>query len=174
MHDKKPHSRLRWPVASEQVIAVPAERMWDVISAPGNLELCHPFCESNPIRVWPGPDSHDEVRYLSGWVYERHFLRWYDGAGYDLEIGRQGGGKSFVSWRIFPVDQDSCILRITVFPHVLQNWPIVIRWIPYVLRVRPMLRKYLSSVVRGFEWYAVRGEPVSRNQFGRHPWFSAR
>jgi hypothetical protein len=36
-----------------------------------------------------------------------------------------------------------------------------------------MLKKYLESVVRGFEWYVMRGEPVPRNQFGRHPWFSA-
>jgi len=173
MHTKDPHSRFQWPVASEQKIAVPAQRMWDVISAPGNLELCHPFCESNPVRVWPGPESRDEVHYLSGWVYERRFLSWRDGIGYDLEIRRQGGGTSFVSWRITPVDQYSCVLRITVFPHILQSWPRAIRWVPYVLRVRPMLRKYLESVVKGFEWYAVRGEPVPRNQFGRHPWFSA-
>jgi len=170
---KQTRRRGQWPVASEQTIAVPAQRMWEIISAPGNLELCHPFCESNPTQVWPGPDARDEVHYLSGWVYERRFLRWYDAVGYDLEIGRQGGGTSFVSWRITPVDQDSCILRITVFPHILQNWPTVIRWVPYVLRVRPMLKKYLESVVGGFKWYAVRGEPVPRNQFGRHPWFSA-
>jgi hypothetical protein len=27
--------------------------------------------------------------------------------------------------------------------------------------------------VRGFEWYVTRGEPVPRNKFGKHPWFSA-
>ncbi|MBU2678299.1 MAG: hypothetical protein KJP16_14615 [Gammaproteobacteria bacterium] len=92
---------------------------------------------------------------------------------YDLEIGRRGGGTSSVSWKITPVDENSCVLGITVYPHILQNWPTVIRWIPYTLRLRPMLKKYLESVVRGFEWYVVRNEPVPRNQFGRHPWFSA-
>ena len=56
---------------------------------------------------------------------------------------------------------------------MLQNWPAVARWLPYILRLRPMLKKYLESVVRGFEWYVVRGESVPRNQFGDHPWFSA-
>lgn len=28
---------------------------------PGNLELCHPFCRSNPVQSWPGKDSIDEV-----------------------------------------------------------------------------------------------------------------
>jgi len=113
------------------------------------------------------------VHYLSGWVFERRFVRWYDGTGYDLEIGRPGGGTSFVSWRIVPVDQHKCVLRITVYPAVLRSWPTALRWIPYLLRVRPMLKKYLESVVKGFEWYVARGEPVPRNQFGRHPWFSA-
>ena len=173
MPNQESYSRFRWSVVSEQLIAAPVQKVWDVISTPRNLELCHPFCASNPVQTWPGEGSRDEVHYLSGWVYERHFLRWHDGIGYDLEVGRRGGGKSSVSWRIAPVDQDSCVLSITVYPHVLQNWPTVVRWIPYVLRVRPMLKKYLESVVRGFEWYVVRGEPVPRNQFGHHPWFSA-
>jgi len=163
----------RWPVAAEQKIAAPAQAVWEAISAPENLESCHPFCTSNPVQVWPGPNSRDEVHYLSGWVYERRFYRWHEGVGYDLEIGRHGGSTSFVSWRITPVDENSCALRITVYPHALQNWPVIVRWIPYLLRLRPMLRKYLDSVVKGFEWYVVRGEPVPRNQFGEHPWFSS-
>ena len=173
MPNQESCSRFQWPVASERMIAAPAQKVWDAISTPGSLELCHPFCASNPVQVWPGPDSRDEVHYLSGWVFERRFLRWHDGIGYDLEIGRRGGGTSSVTWRITSVDEDSCVLRITVYPHILQNWPTVVRWIPYVLRLRPMLKKYLESVVRGFEWYVVRGESVPRNQFGRHPWFSA-
>ena len=173
MPEHESYSRFHWPVAAERMIAAPAQKVWAAISKPGNLELCHPFCASNPVQVWQGPDSRDEVHYLSGWVYERRFLRWHDGTGYDLEIGRHGGGTSFVSWRITPVDAGSCILKITVYPHILQNWPTIVRWIPYVLRLRPMLRKYLESVVGGFEWYVMRGESVPRNHFGRHPWFSA-
>lgn len=163
----------KWPVAVERTIAAPAQKVWEAISAPGNLESCHPYCRRNPVRNWAGADSRDEVHYLSGWVYERQFQRWIEGVGYDLEIGRRGGGMSSVSWRISPVDDRSCQLKITVYPHVLQNLPVVIRWLPHVVRVRPMLRKYLQSVVSGFDWYVTRGEPVPRDQFGRHPWFSA-
>ncbi len=173
MPDDQSLARFKWPVAAEQLIAAPAQEVWAAISAPGNLEACHPFCASNPVQAWPGPDSRDEVHYLSGWMYARRFLHWHEGAGYDLEIGRPGGGKSYVSWRITPVDESSCVLRITVYPNVLQNWPTPLRWFPYVLRLRPMLSNYLESVVKGFEWYVVRGEPVPRNQFGSHPWFSA-
>ena len=166
-------SSIKWPVAAERHIAASAEAVWHAISRPGNLELCHPFCTSNPVKVWPGPESVDEVHYLSGWVYERRFREWIEGVGYDLEIGRPGGGQSFVSWRITPVDDNNCTLKITVYPHALQGWPVFIRWIPHVLRMKPMLRQYLESVVRGFEWYVTRGEPVPKNAFGAHPWFSA-
>ncbi len=174
MHSQDPHLAFKWPVSVEKVIAVPSQEVWSVISQPGNLEPCHPFCASNPVQVWPGPDSKDEVHYLSGWIYQRRFREWIEGIGYDLEIGRSGGGKSSVSWRIASIDDHRCALRITVYPHALQSLPIVIRWALHALWLRPRLRSYLDSVVRGFEWYVVHRKPVPRNAFGKHPWFSAR
>jgi hypothetical protein len=167
-----PTAGFKWSVSVERRIAAPAQEVWSAISRPGNLELCHPFCASNPVHTWPGPGSHDEIRYLSGWVFERRFREWFEGVGYDLEIGRKGGGLSLVSWRIASIDHHSCTLRITVCPHALQNVATIIRWIPHALWLRPQLRRYLDSVVRGFEWYVVRREAVPRNAFGTHRWFS--
>lgn len=172
MSPRDPSTAFRWPVSVERTIAAPATEVWKAISSPGNLGLCHPFCARNPVRTWPGADSQDEIHYLSGWVYERHFKRWIEGVGYDLEIGRAGGGRSSVSWRIRPIDDRRCALRITVCPHALQGLPAAIRWVPHLLRLGPLLRKYLDSVLRGFEWYVLRGTPVPRNAFGTHPWFS--
>ena len=169
-----PSTGFRWPVSAERVIAAPAKVVWDAISLPGSLELCHPYCASNPTHAWPGPNSRDEVHYLSGWVYERRFHNWIEGVGYDLEIGRPAGSTSSVSWRIRPVNDHSCALQITVRPHALQGIPTFVRWVPHVLWLRPLLRKYLESVVRGFEWYVIRRTPVPRNAFGTHPWFSTR
>lgn len=172
MSTQEPKSGFKWPVAAAQPIEAPAAKVWDVISMPGNLELCHPFCKRNPVQVWPGPESRDEVHYLSGWIYERRFIQWIEGVGYDLEIGRRDGGTSFVSWRVSPANEQKCTLSITVFPHALQNVPLAFRWLPHMLRLRPMLKSYLSSVGKGFEWYVIRGEPVPRDHFGKHPWFS--
>ncbi len=168
-----PQPGFKWPVAVERRIPVPAELVWETISSPGNLESCHPFCARNPVDVWPGESSRDAIHYLNGWIFERRFCRWIDGVGYDLEIGRRGGGTSFVSWRILPDSPDAATLRIVVYPHVLQQMPVAIRWLPHLLRLRPMLREYLASVVGGVEWYVTHGEAVPRNQFGSHPWFSA-
>jgi hypothetical protein len=168
----EPRPGFRWPVAVAHRFGVPAERLWETISDHDSLVHCHPFVAKNPVIEWPGPESRDEVHYLSGWIYERRFQRWFEGIGYDLEIGERGGPQSFVSWRIIPVDAHS-ELRIAVYPHVLQNIPVVIRWIPHLLKVRPLLTSYLESVMMGIDWYLTRGEPVPRNQFGTHPWFSA-
>jgi hypothetical protein len=97
MSSEDPTIGFKWPISGEMAIGAPARDVWGAISRPGNLELCHPFCASNPVRVWPGPGSRDEVHYLSGWVLERRFLNWIDGVGYDLEVGRSGGDKSLVS-----------------------------------------------------------------------------
>ncbi len=168
----EPLSQFKWPVSVERTINAPKEKVWDTVSQPGYLELCHPFCASNPVTQWPGPDSVDEIRYLSGWCFERRFNNWIEGVGYDLEIGRRGRGQSSVAWRISSIDEQTCSLRITVRPHALQNMAVVLRWLPHVFWLRPKLRSYLDSVIRGVEWYVTRGEPVPRNQFGRHPWFS--
>ena len=177
MKEPKPHwddpkADFKWPVVGTKIIKAPAEKVWQAITAPGNLEDCHPFCKKNPVQAWPGEKSRDEVHYLSGWVFERQFCSWIEGVGYDLNIGREGGRTSFVSWRIHPIDDQSCRLRIAVYPFMLQKVPVIVRWIPHLLYIRPQMRSYLSSVVRGFEWFITTGEPVPKNHFGRHPWFS--
>ena len=116
---------------------------------------CHPFCLKNPVQEWSGETSRDQVHYLSGWISARHFLHWIKGVGYDLEIGRAGGRTSYVSWRIQSTSDESCVLRIVVYPFLLQHLPVGVRWIPHFTYVGPLLSKYLSSVVRGFEWFVI-------------------
>ena len=162
----------KWPVAVSRTIAAPTSRIWEVISSPGMLPLYHPFCEKNPVFEWSGAASHDEVHYFNGVVLVRRFKNWYDDVGYDLEIGRTGGRQSFVSWRIRPVENNRGSIEITIYPHALQNVPTAVRWLPHLTRLRPQLGSYLQSVVKGLEWFITQGQPVRRNQFGAHPWFS--
>lgn len=154
------------------MIAAPLNEIWNIISSPGMLPLFHPFCEANPVHHWPGPDSHDEVHYFNGRVLDRRFTAWYEDSGFDLVIGRPGGRQSPVSWRIRELEERRTRIIIRVRPHAVQHLPVVIRWVPHLTIVRPKLSDYLDSVVRGLEWFVTMGEPVARNQFGDHPWFS--
>ncbi len=167
-----PLKGFRWPVAARRVIAAPPVKIWEVISSPGLLPLYHPFCEQNPVFEWPGSNSHDEVHYFNGTVLVRRFIDWYEDVGYDLEIGREGGGTSVVSWRISTVKERRSAIEITVYPHALQHIPTIGRWLPHLVRLRPQLGRYLRSVVKGLDWFISHGQPVRRNQFGAHPWFS--
>lgn len=162
----------KWPVSVSQKIEAPPERIWSAITQPKNLEDCHPFCEKNPVLEWPGVGAKDVIQYYSGWVLGREFVNWIDGVGYDLTIGREGGRKSYVSWRITDEPEGMGTLSITIYPHILQRIPVAIRWMPYFVSVQPALHSYLESVLKGFEWFIRTGKSVSKNQFGSHKWFS--
>ena len=159
------------PIEHRQPIAAPASVVWSVISAPGHLVECHPFCAANPVDIWPGVGSRDVVEYYSGRVITRRFTAWEDGVGYDLEVTDAKGAVASVAWRLSDEDRGSA-LTIAITPRMLGNVSAAFRSPPERAVVRPMLGRYLRSVLRGFEWRVASGEPVRRNQFGAHPWFS--
>ncbi len=160
------------PSSNSIVIKTDSQRVWNVISKQENLKLCHPFCASNPVEKWAGDESIDYVNYYNGVTYQRIFTNWIDGRGYDLLIGRKNGEKSKVIWRINQLDNKSCELKITIYPHDIIKYSNIIKSLINSLYVRPMLRKYLSSVLKGFQFYIIQGKPVQENQFGTHKWFS--
>ncbi|MDJ0767184.1 MAG: hypothetical protein QNJ12_00265 [Ilumatobacter sp.] len=168
-----------WPAVTvtRTIGATPGE-LWAAISMPGNLELAHPFCDTNPVEVWPGIGARDEIHYLSGWVYRRECTGWIDGVGYDLSVGGAGEQPSHVAWRIATdrsaTGEAGASLTITIRPRSIDGIPKVAQRPVQFVYVRRQLRNYLESVVRGFDWYVTTGRPVSRNQFGRHRWFSER
>jgi len=120
------------PVSKSIKFDIHPERVWDVISKPNNLELYHPFCESNPIEKWPGIKSIDYVNYYNGLKYQRVFTDWIDGKGYDLLIGRKNGRKSKVIWRINNPDESTSELKITIYPHDFSNYPNFVKEIFYI------------------------------------------
>ena len=73
-----------------------------------------------------------------------------------------------------PINDQKCSLSINVYMYKQQFAPIGFSWIVTLLYIRPLLRKYLFSVVNGFEYYLQTGKPVSKNHFGVHPWFSVK
>ncbi len=163
----------RRPILAQRRIAAAPDDVWAVISAPGYLAECHPFCAANPVEIWPGAHSRDEVEYHNGRVIERRFTAWLDGAGYDLEVSDTGGPAASVSWRLAAAGSGAT-LTLCLTPRFLPGGPAFARPAVNLLVVRPMMRRYLRSVLRGVEWRVTTSEPVSRNQFGAHPWFSPR
>ena len=148
-----------------------AEDIWQLISKPSNLELFHPFCKSNKTIKWPGVGSIDELIYLNNFKLIREFFMWEKNEGYQLLIGRKGGRKSLVVWKIIKESKD-VFLSITVYPHIMREKPKIISFLPYLFIVKPNMKRYLENVINGLNWHLTHSKPVPKNLFGKHKWFS--
>jgi hypothetical protein len=162
----------KWPICVNFIMPAPAEKVWEIISTPEILEKTHPFCKRNTVQAWLGVGSKDTIEYYNGRIMHREFYYWNVGGGYDLLISREGGRKSKVSWRIKSEGKEKSRLLITIFPNNLQELSWLRALLQYYTIVRPMLKKYLRSVLKGFDYYIRTGKPVTKNQFGTHKWFS--
>ena len=149
-----------------------SNKLWDLISAPNHLELFHPFCKKNIILSWDKFPPTDELEYLNGLKYIRKFVNWAPNKGYDLYIGEKDKKQSYVVWDIKKIDPSTCSLSITVYPHLLSNWPKFISFLPYKLIIKPKLYYYLFSVISGIKFYLENNKKVPKNHFGKHKWFS--
>ena len=92
-----------------------SDGVWRMISEPGNLNRCHPFCKSNEVIRWDKENHSDRLVYLNELNYIRNFITWDEGLGYSLLIGEEGGPQSYVVWEINSVIGHRSELRITVY-----------------------------------------------------------
>tara|TARA_B100000575_G_scaffold254490_1_gene223713 strand:+ start:18371 stop:18856 length:486 start_codon:yes stop_codon:yes gene_type:complete len=158
------------PVSCSINLDFEASKVWQIISEPGNLNKVHPFCRYNKVVNWDRDRREDILEYLNGVTLHRNFYEWNEGEGYKLNIGRENGRKSKVIWKI--TGDKKSKLNITVYPHVFSNRNKISYFIIHTFFINPGLKKYLKSVLRGYKWYLENNKPVSKNQFGKHKWFS--
>lgn len=148
------------------------EQTWKLISTPGMLEQVHPFCKENKVVFWGEQhEKKDLLIYLNGLEYYREFTSWNAFKGYELKIGKEKGKKSRVVWEI-SARQEKSELKITVFPYESDKILKLIYFWAFQFYIRPRLKRYLNTVLKGIKWHLDKNEKVPRNQFGTHPWFS--
>ena len=160
-----------WPISVEKEIDASTEKIWNIISKEGNLNLVHPFCKNNYALAWASENSVDVLEYLNGLTFIREFKTWNPGQGYSLLIGTKKGKKSYVEWKITTRNKKNH-LSITVYTHYMKNYPKFISFFPYEFMIKPNLKKYLQSVIGGINYYLLNDKVVPRNYFGEHKWFS--
>lgn len=161
------------PVRQSRKIEVTPERIWSAISKSGNLTSYHPFVKANPVDSWTGVGSRDQVIYYSGLVYQREFVTWLDGVGYDLELGPNPPDKTArVSWRIKALTNTHTELSLEVTPYLKIGMPAIQRKAYLEFAFGDALVSYLESVVRGVDLFVTSGQTIIKNQFGSHPIYS--
>ena len=161
----------QWPVSFEQEIDSTLSRLWEIISKPGHLKQFHPYCKKNEALRWPGQESQDLLTYLNGKTYKREVIEWNVNESFSLLIGEIDGPKSLVNWK-FRDNRQNVIVKITVYPHLLINWPNFFSYLPYKCYITPQLRRYLKVVLSGLKQYAEKDEIIEENILVNHPWFS--
>lgn len=161
----------RLPVSQSIEFDLNKGQLWELISAEENLNASHPFCKTNESIEWVDGNYSDKLVYLNGRTYIRKFQTWEEEKGYTLLIGEENGPQSFVEWVIEDAGNKSK-LTITVYPFILAKLPKILAYLPHKFWIQPRLKSYLKSVLGGFNHYAMTGNRVPRNHFGKHPWFS--
>ena len=159
-------------ILHKETFDLSTNELWKIISKPSNLELYHPFCKSNTPIEWNDENHADILEYLNGTVLERHFVSWKENKGYSLYIGRKDGRKSHVSWSLKTINDNQTELSIRVHPWIFNQGNRFIEFIPFEFFVRPRLKSYLESVLRGLKWHVVNQKTTPRNHFGKLAWFS--
>ena len=160
------------PLTATVGIDVPAGEVWAVIAEPGGLAHYHPFCAATEVERWPGTGSRDSITYYSGIRYQRNFVSWQEGVGYDIELGDPPGQTAQVRWRIEPTSRRACSLSIEVVPLLKPGLSDEKKRVYQERLFGEVLQHYLECVVAGVKFFATTGKAVSRDQFGRNPLYS--
>jgi len=127
--------------------------------------------KKNEVLKWPGIDSQDLLTYRNGKTYKREIIEWKAKESFSLLIGEIDRPKSLVKWQ-FEDNKKNIKVKITVYPHLLINWPKFSSYLPYKCYISPKLRRYLRAVLCGLKHHAESGEKSQESQVARHPWFS--
>ena len=139
------------PISSAIEIAAAPEVVWKGLATPGNLKRCHPFCDSTEVESWPGVGSRDSITYYSGRSYQRNFVAWMEGVGYDIELGESPNLTARVLWRIAPQTASSCRFSIEVISYLKADLEDAQK-ARYLERLfGDHLQHYLDCVVKGVD-----------------------
>ena len=149
-----------------------ADMVWELISSPGHLNKFHPFCKENCVLEYKNyVISRDQIIYLNGLTYHRTFTDWKPMIGYKIKIGSKKGKESDVKWQIIDKGVFTYV-KITIKPYTSSKIPKLLYLIFHYAVIRPKLKSYLKSVLKGLEYYLTYKKPVPRNEFGSHSWFT--
>jgi hypothetical protein len=164
-------------VSAQIKIKAPSQEVWKVISKPGNLNYCHPFCMSNNVKKWGSVGAVDFIKYYNGICLKRIFTEWTEGKGYELIIGNGKEASAKVKWEIIPQNdfESLLIIRINMLPTIiLKKYPTIFIAALSKLYIIPNMKQYVESVVSGFKYYIETGSDVKLNQFGYNRMFSVK
>ena len=131
-------------ISVEREIAASAEKVRAQMALPAAVGLWHPFVKENTAESWNGIGSKDKLTYYNGGVFDKEVVNWLEGTGYDLKFTENGKNEAFAVWRITPIDDKSCKLKITAYIKFIEKFPFPIRWALLKFKMKPVFSQYLD------------------------------
>ena len=151
-----------------------ADKVWQLLSKPGHLELFHPFCKKNEPIVWKEDlPKKDILIYYNGLEFEGEFLSWIPKKEFELKIGKKDAKKSIVKW-ILNSNNKTTHLSIVVTPYTSSKIPRVLYPIMFYFIIKPKLKDYLDNVLMGCKYHLEENANIKFNQFGYNSWFTVK
>ena len=77
----------------------------------------------------------------------------------------------YISWNVVKISNNKSSLIITAVPYLTFKYKIINQLI-FKLYVKPLLKNYLNSVVKGLKYYIETNNIIKEDQFGKHMWYS--
>lgn len=156
-------------VTRARIIQAPPAAIWKEISTPGQLNKYHPYCRENKVYKWPGVGSRDGLLYYSGLYFERDFICWSEGVGYDLLIGPPPRKSAWISWNLRHLGEAQTEMSLTVTPILESHLLETTKKFFVQTYFGTSTEVYLDSFLRGVEHFVTTGQAVEAGQFGAHP-----
>ena len=115
-------------------------------------EALPPVLRQHRSRVLAGHRVEGSITYYSGRSYQRNFVAWMEGVGYDIELGESPNLTARVLWRIAPQTASSCRFSIEVIPYLKADLEDAQK-ARYLERLfGDHLQHYLDCVVKGVDY----------------------
>ena len=76
-----------------------------------------------------------------------------------------------ISWNVVKISNNKSSLIITAVPYLPFKYKIINQLI-FKLYVKPLLKNYLNSVVKGLKYHIETKNIIKEDQFGKHMWYS--
>src|ERR1044072_2875834 len=150
------------------IIHASAAAIWKEISTAGQLNKYHPYCRENKVYKWPGVGSRDGLLYYSGLYFERDFICWSEGVGYDLLIGPPPRKSALISWTLRPQEAQT-EMSLTITPILESHLLETTKKFFVQTYFGTSSEVYLDSFLAGVEHFMTTGQAVEAAQFGAHP-----
>lgn len=159
-------------IESQLELKVDSQKVWNLLSSVGHLEIVHPFCQHHSSKKWKGLGDQDLFVFYNEKAFQRTVVDWKEGVSFTLDLKDETDYEQIVTFKVEKSNRIgnsfiSIIFRTNSYAGIIDNWDTYCED-----KLVPDQQFYFGSLLKGFKHYLETGQKVKRNLFGKHPVYS--